>query len=95
MSIGKYNGQSKSEYLKNFKRIKDIVEKETESEKQIRLAQKQAHLIKDEHKAINRAMAARDLKQEHLFDVFFRRAYELGSVDKQKYREYQLSKLGI
>lgn len=46
-------------------------------------------------KAINRAMAAKELNHEHLFEVFFRRAYELGSVGKQEYREYQLKKLGI
>jgi hypothetical protein len=40
-------------------------------------------------------MAAKEMGHEHIFDVFFRRAYELGSVGKQEYREYQLSKLGI
>jgi hypothetical protein len=65
------------------------------SEQQTRLAQKQANAITDEHKAINRAMVAKELGQEHIFEVFFRKAYELGSVGKQEYREYQLSKLGI
>jgi hypothetical protein len=59
------------------------------------LARAQAVRITDEHKAINRAIAARDLKQEHIFDVFFFRAYELGTVSKQDYRDYQLEKLGI
>ncbi len=92
----KYTGQSKPEYLKNFTRVKDIVTKAPgDEDKQIRLAQTQAHLIKDEHKALNRAFAARDLEQEHIFEVFFQRAYELGSVSKQDYRQYKLEKLGI
>ena len=66
-----------------------------DEEKAIRLARTQAVRITDEWKAINRAMAARDLKQEHIFDVFFFRAYELGTVSKQDYRDYQLEKLGI
>ena len=66
-----------------------------DSEQQTRLAQKQANAITDEHKAINRAMVAKEMGHMHLFDVFFRRAYELRSVGKQEYRDYQLSKLGI
>ena len=91
----KYNGQSKAEFNKNFKRISDIIEKSDDTAKQSLLAQTQANRITDEWKAINRAMAAKEMGHEHLFDIFFRRAYELGSVGKQEYREYQLSKLGI
>lgn len=93
---GTYNGQTKAEYTKNFTRVKDIMTKsDGDEEKAIRLARTQAIRITDEHKAINRAMAARDLKQEHIFDVLFFRAYELGTVSKQDYRDYQLEKLGI
>lgn len=93
---GTYNGQSEPEYLKNYKRVNDMLEKAPgDKEAQIRLAQKQANLITNEFKAINRAMVARELKQEHIFEVFFRRAYELGAVPKQEYRDYQLSKLGV
>lgn len=93
---GKYNGQTKSEYLKNYKRVNDMLAKSPgDEEAQIRLAQKQANAITDEWKAVNRAVVARELGQEHIFDVFFRRAYELGSVGKGEYRDYQLSKLGI
>lgn len=87
--------QTKSELLKNYKRINDIITKSDDLEKQIILAKIQANRITNEHKAINRAMAAKELNHEHLFEVFFRRAYELGSVGKQEYREYQLKKLGI
>lgn len=91
-----YNGQTKSEYFKNFKRIKDMVSLyPNDKEMQIKLAKKQSKLITDESKAINRAMIAKELGYEYIFDVFFNRAYQLGAVGKQQYREYQLSKLGV
>jgi hypothetical protein len=47
-------------------------------------------------------MVARQLERvenepiyESVFEVFFQRAYELGMVTKQDYRDYQLEKLGI
>lgn len=91
----KYNCQTKTEYEKNFTRISGIISKTQDTQKQILLAQNQAQRIYDEYKAINRALAAKEMGHEHLFEVFFRRAYELGSVDKQQYREYQLKKLGL
>lgn len=93
---GKWNGQTKSEFEKNYKRVQDIVDKSAgDEDKAIALSQTQATRITDEFKAINRAMAAKAMKQEHIFEVFFQRAYELGSVSKQEYREYKLEKLGI
>jgi hypothetical protein len=102
---GKYNGQTKTEFAKNFKRVKDIVDKSAgDVDKASKLAQTQANRITDEWKAINRAMAAKQtpyLKNqeyeiyETIFEAFFHRAYELGSVNKQDYREYQLEKLGL
>ena len=93
---GKYNGQTKSEYLKNYKRVNDMISKAPgDTVQQERLAQKQANVITDEWKAINRAMVAKELGHEHIFEIFFHKAYELGSVGKQEYREYQLNKLGI
>jgi hypothetical protein len=93
---GKYNGQTKAEFEKNYKRIDDIVTKSAgDEDKAIRLAHQQALKIRDEWKAINRAMVARERGQEHVFEVFFQRAYELGSVSKLEYREYKLDKLGI
>jgi len=92
---GRWNGQSKAEYDKNYKRVGDIVAKSEDLEKQEKLARTQANKIIDEWKAINRAMAAKEMGHEHLFEVFFQRAYELGSVSKQEYREYQMEKLGI
>ena len=93
---GKWNGQTKAEFEKNYKRVKDIVDKSAgDEDKAIALSRTQANRISDEFKAINRAMAAKSMKEEHIFEVFFQRAYELGSVSKQEYREYKLEKLGI
>ena len=93
---GKWNGQTKSEFEKNYKRVKDIVDKSAgDEDKAIALSRTQANRISDEFKAINRAMAAKSMKEEHIFEVFFQRAYELGSVSKQEYREYKLEKLCI
>ena len=88
------NGQSFSEYKKNYKRVNDIIIKaDGDKEKEISLASKQAKLIKDEYKAINRAYAAKEIGNDDIFDIFFRRAYELGSVPTKEYREYVLEKL--
>lgn len=100
---GDFNGQTKAEYTKNYTRVRDIFTKcAGDEEKAIRLARTQAIRITDEHKAINRAMVARQLERvenepiyESVFEVFFQRAYELGTVTKQDYRDYQLEKLGI
>lgn len=116
MSVrGKWNGQTKAEFEKNYKRVKDIVEKSSgDVDKAVVLSKTQANRITDEWKAINRAMAAKQNAipkflfagtpnsddenkdvYEAIFETFFQRAYELGSVSKQEYREYKLEKLGI
>jgi hypothetical protein len=93
---GKYNGQTKSEFEKNYKRVKDIIDKSAgDVDKMKTLAQTQANRITDEWKAINRAMSAKEMGYEEVFEVFFQRAYELGSVSKGEYREYKLEKLGL
>jgi hypothetical protein len=93
---GKWNGQTKTEFEKNSKRVKDIVAKSAgDKDKAVALSTTQANRITDEWKAINRAMAAKKANEEHIFEVFFQRAFELGSVTKQDYRNYKLEKLGI
>ncbi len=93
---GKYNGQTKAEFEKNKVRVNDIWTKsDGDIEKAITLAKTQANRITDEWKAINRAMSAKEMGYEEIFEVFFHRAYELGSVSKLEYREYKLEKLGI
>jgi hypothetical protein len=90
----KIRGQSQAEFNKNYKRVKDIVAKSGgDKDVRIYLSKKQANLITDEYKAINRALAAKELGNEEIFEVFFRRAYELGSVGQQEYRDYVINKL--
>ena len=105
MKKGKWNGQSKTEFNKNSKRVKDIVTKsDGNKDKAVALSTTQANRITDEWKAINRAMAAKQAPYlndkeydiyESVFEVFFQRAFELGSVSKQDYRNYKLEKLGL
>ena len=93
---GKWKGQSKSEFDKNYKRIGDIIEKANgDTEKEKALSRTQASRITDEFKALNRAMCAKEMGHEEIFEIFFQRAYELGSVSKQEYRQYRLETLGI
>lgn len=88
--------QSPADLQKNYSRVRDIIKKaDGDRDKEISLAQTQAKLITKEAKAINRALAAKELGHDHIYDVFFRRAYDLGVVDKLDFRNYQLSKLGI
>ncbi len=97
-------GQSKAEFLKNYTRVKDIITKSCGNKMvEKELARRQARAITDEHKAINRAMAAKEIGNEPIFEVFFRRAYALGSVTgvaggrveniQKEYRDYVISKL--
>jgi hypothetical protein len=97
------NGQTKSEFNKNLKRVQDIVEKSNGNiDKATTLTKTQANRITDEWKSINRAMCAKELFDNTnndvymtIFEIFFQRAYELGSVSKQEYRQYKLDKLGL
>lgn len=105
MKSGKYNGQTKVEFEKNYKRVKDIFEKSAgDVNKASQLSKTQANRITDEWKAINRAMSAKKHQYgsqkeqeifEAIFEEFFNRAYQLGTVSKQEYREYKLERLGI
>jgi hypothetical protein len=93
---GKYNGQTKAEFEKNKVRVSDIwIKSGADIEKAKSLSVTQANRITDEWKAINRAMCAKEMGYEEIFEIFFHRAYELGSVSKLEYREYKLEKLGI
>lgn len=93
---GKYNGQTKAEFEKNKIRVTDIwIKSSGDTEKAKSLSTTQANRITDEWKAINRAMCAKEMGYEEIFEIFFHRAYELGSVSKLEYREYKLEKLGI
>lgn len=88
--------QSKAEFKKNYDRVSDIITKSNgDKDTQVKLSKIQANRITDEAKAINRAIAAKEAGNNDIFEVFFYRAYELGSVSKQDYREYRLSKFNI
>ena len=51
---GKWNGQTKAEFEKNYKRVKDIVDKSAgDEDKAVALSKTQATRITDEFKAIN------------------------------------------
>ena len=90
----KVTGWIKKEYEKNFERVQDIIIKSAgDKEKEKSLSRVQANRMTDEYKAINRAFAAKSIGNEDIFEIFFRRAFELGSVGKQEYRDYVLSKL--
>ena len=87
-------GQSKAEFKKNYTRVRDIITKSNgDKSMEISLARRQANLITDEAKCINRAMAAKEIGNNDIFNVFFRRAFELGAVPTSDYREYVLSKI--
>ena len=93
---GKWNGQSKAEFEKNKVRVSDIfIKSDGDVEKAKSLSRTQAMRIGDEFKALNRAMCAKEMGHIEIFEIFFQRAYELGSVSKQEYREYRLETLGI
>lgn len=88
--------ESKKESKKNYDRVNDIIKKSNgDKEIQIKLSKIQASRITDEVKAINRALVAKEVGNNDIFEIFFYRAYELGSVSKQDYREYRLSKFNI
>ena len=86
--------QSKSEFAKNKKRIVDLVAKcDGDKEKEIRKAQTMANTIDTPEKAYNRGHVAREMGYEHIFEVFYQRAYELGSVTVAEHREHEIDKL--
>ncbi len=96
MPYSKWNGQSEADFKKNYNRVHDIITRSNgDVDAQVKLSKVQANRITDEVKAINRAMAAKEIGNMEIFEVFFYRAYDLGAVSKQDFREYKLSKLGI
>jgi hypothetical protein len=96
MPYSKWSGQTETDFKKNYDRVRDIISKsDGDVDSQIKLAKTQANRITDEIKALNRSMAAKEIGNIEIFEVFFNRAFELGSVSKQDYREYKLSKLGL
>jgi hypothetical protein len=86
--------QSRAEFVKNEKRIKDLVAKcGGDKQKEVNKAAQMANSIDTPEKAYNRGHVARELGYEHIFEVFYQRAYELGSVTTAEHRDHQIEKI--
>lgn len=86
--------QSKAEFAKNKKRIEDLINKcEGDRDREIRKAQQMANAIDTPEKAYNRGHVAKEMGHEHIFEIFYQRAYELGSVTIAEHREHEMDKL--
>ena len=86
--------QTRKEFVKNEKRIKDLVAKcAGDKNQEISKARTMANSIDTPEKAYNRGHVARELGYEHIFDVFYSRAFELGSVTKAEHRDYQIEQI--
>lgn len=86
--------QSKAEFTKNEKRIKDLVAKcDGDKEKEIKKAQQMANSIDTPEKAYNRGHVARELGYEHIFEVFYQRAFALGSVTVAEHRDHMIDQI--
>lgn len=86
--------QSRAEFVKNEKRIKDLVAKcDGDKQKEINKAFEMAAKITTPEKAYNRGHVAREMGYEHIFEVFYQKAYELGSVTVAEHRDHQIEKI--
>ena len=89
-----YRHQPKREFDKNSKRVQAIVDRNPHDlEKQLNDARSQSKRITTEEKAFNRAVVAKDMGHEEIFEVFLKRSADLGAVSKQDYRKYKIEKL--
>jgi hypothetical protein len=86
--------QTKKEFTKNEKRIKDIIAKcGGDKEKEISKAKTMANSIDTPEKAYNRGHVAKELGYEHIFEVFYNRAFELGSVTVAEHRDHMIDQI--
>lgn len=86
--------QTRKEFVKNEKRIKDLVDKcGGDKAKEIALSKNMANKIETPEKAYNRGHVARELGFEHIFEVFYNRAFELGSVTLAEHRDHEIEKI--
>lgn len=82
------------EYDKNYMRVHDIMRKaDGDIEKAKKLAQTQADRISVDNKAISRYRVAKHEGFDEIAEIFMHRAYSLGQVDTQTYREWQIDNL--
>ena len=86
--------QTRKEFVKNEKRIRDLVEKcKGDRNQEIAKATTMANSIDTPEKAYNRGHVARELGYEHIFEVFYNRAFELGSVTTAEHRDHTIEKI--
>lgn len=89
-----FKKQTERELETNYERIKNIIEDSNgDKEKQIKAAKSQAKKITKPEKAYNRGYAAKELGYEHIFEVYYERAFELNAVDTAEIREYNIKKI--
>ncbi len=94
IEIEMYNHMTEKEYDKNYTRVHAIMRKsEGDIDKAIKLAQTQANRITVDNKAISRFRVAEYYGFKEIAKVFMRRAYDLGQVDTQTFREWQIDQL--
>jgi hypothetical protein len=80
---------------KDRTRIEDIVSKSNgDSDKESQLATTMCKLITTESKALGRYLVAKEMKMNHLADIFLDRAKELGATGAQEWRKYVIEGLG-
>ncbi len=96
--------QSEADFQMNYTRMQTLKEKcGGNKEEEIKKATRDAAKIKSPEKAYNRGFVAKELGMEHVFEVFFQRAYEIASYNEDKemvlgvsvaeHREHMLKKI--
>lgn len=86
--------QSKAETAKNAVRIESIIKRaKGDKEKEKLYAQVMADRITEPEKAYNRGFVAKEMGYEHIFEIFHRKAYDVGSVTVAEHRSHLLKKL--
>lgn len=89
-----FKPQSRKDFNKNEVRIRDLVAKcDGDKAKEVAKAKTMAESIDKPEKAYNRGLVARELGYEHIFSVFYDRAFALGSVTKAEHREHLIDKI--
>ena len=86
--------QSKPEFIKNEKRIRDLIDKcDGDKQKEVNKAAQMAASIDTPEKAYNRGFVAKEMGYDHIFEVFYERAYELGVVSIAEHRDHQIDNI--
>ena len=94
--------QSPKDLAKNKDRIKKLVEDHGETKEKLHIhARKMANAITKPEKAYNRGWAAKEMGYEDIFEIFYQRAYDLGTVNNgellgvgvAEHRDHQMEKI--